>query len=170
MLRLGLLGCGRIGRVHADSLAAHPRAELAVAYDPFEASAREVVAHPAGSPPPTREWSSTTPPSTRSSSPRRPRRTSTCSRAAVRAGKAVLCEKPIDLDLARVDACWAEIAGLRRDGMVGFNRRFDPSFRAIRDRVAAGEIGPLEQLTIISRDPAPPPAAYVATPAACSGT
>ena len=47
--------------------------------------------------------------------------------------------------------------------MVGFNRRFDPTFRAIRERVAAGEIGRLEQLIITSRDPAPPPAAYIAT-------
>jgi myo-inositol 2-dehydrogenase / D-chiro-inositol 1-dehydrogenase len=80
----------------------------------------------------------------------------------VRAGKAVLCEKPIDLDLARVDACRAEIGALSDRVMVGFNRRFDPSFRDIRTRVAAGEIGTLEQLTIISRDPAPPPVAYVA--------
>ena len=82
---------------------------------------------------------------------------------AVRAGKAVLCEKPIDLDLARVDACRAEIGALVDRVMVGFNRRFDPSFRDIRTRVEACEVGPLEQLTIISRDPAPPPAAYVAT-------
>ena len=80
---------------------------------------------------------------------------------AVRAGKAVLCEKPIDLDLARVDACREEIGALVDRVMVGFNRRFDPSFRDIRTRVEAGEVGPLEQLTIISRDPAPPPAGYV---------
>jgi myo-inositol 2-dehydrogenase/D-chiro-inositol 1-dehydrogenase len=81
----------------------------------------------------------------------------------VRAGKAVLCEKPIDLDLGRVDACRAEIGTLADRVMVGFNRRFDPSFGDIRRRVAAGEIGALEQLLIISRDPAPPSAAYVAT-------
>jgi myo-inositol 2-dehydrogenase / D-chiro-inositol 1-dehydrogenase len=75
----------------------------------------------------------------------------------------VLCEKPIDLDLSRVDACRAEIGPLAERVMVGFNRRFDPSFRDIRTRVAAGEIGALEQLTIISRDPAPPDAAYIAT-------
>jgi myo-inositol 2-dehydrogenase/D-chiro-inositol 1-dehydrogenase len=83
--------------------------------------------------------------------------------AAVKAGKAVMCEKPIDLDLARVDACWAEIGSLSPTVMVGFNRRFDPSFREIRDRVAAGEIGRLEQLVITSRDPAPAPKAYLET-------
>ena len=53
---------------------------------------------------------------------------------AAKAGKAVLCEKPIDLDIARVDACWAEIGTLDPLVMIGFNRRFDPSFKALRDR------------------------------------
>ena len=81
----------------------------------------------------------------------------------MQAGKAVLCEKPIDLDLARVDACWADIKGLDATVMVGFNRRFDPSFAEMRNRVASGEIGRLEQLIITSRDPAPAPAAYIAS-------
>ena len=81
---------------------------------------------------------------------------------AAQAGKAVLCEKPIDLDLARVDACWAAIGARKPLVMVGFNRRFDPSFRALRERVQAGEIGRLEQVVITSRDPSPPPASYVA--------
>jgi len=81
---------------------------------------------------------------------------------SVRAGKAVFCEKPIHLDMARVDACWAGISGLNPTVMLGFNRRFDPSFRALRDRVMAGEVGCVEQVVITSRDPAPPPAAYVA--------
>ena len=82
--------------------------------------------------------------------------------ASVQAGKGVLCEKPIDLDLARVDACWAAIKDEHATVMVGFNRRFDPSFTELRDRVAAGDIGRLEQLVITSRDPGPPPAAYIA--------
>jgi myo-inositol 2-dehydrogenase / D-chiro-inositol 1-dehydrogenase len=80
------------------------------------------------------------------------------------AGKrAVLCEKPIDLDAARTRAC---LAAARTSGivlMVGFNRRFDPHFAALQQRLAAGEIGALELLTIISRDPVPPPPSYVAT-------
>ena len=162
MVRLALIGCGRIGRVHADSIDVHPRAELAYVYDPLEDAAREVGtrfgvawgtdvdaiftdasidAVVVASPTPTHVDFLT---------------------RAVRADKAVLCEKPIDLDLPRVDACLAEIGTLADRVMVGFNRRFDPSFRDIRTRVAAGEIGALEQLTIISRDPAPPPASYVA--------
>jgi myo-inositol 2-dehydrogenase/D-chiro-inositol 1-dehydrogenase len=80
---------------------------------------------------------------------------------AVAAGKAILCEKPLDLDLAKVDRAWTEIKGKVATIMVGFNRRFDPSFKALRDRVAAGEIGKLEQVVITSRDPGPPPMAYI---------
>lgn len=163
MVRLGLIGCGRIGRVHADSIDVHPRAELARVYDPFEDAARAVGAQ-FGAP-----WSTDVDavigdPSIDAvvvASPT-PTHVDLLTRA-VQAGKAALCEKPIDLDLARVDACRAEIGALADRVMVGFNRRFDPSFRDIRTRVAAGEIGALEQLVIISRDPAAPPAAYVAT-------
>lgn len=81
-------------------------------------------------------------------------------RVAVGRGLAVLCEKPIDLDIDRVRSCLADMGGNTTTVMMGFNRRFDPSFATVRKRVAAGEIGRLEQLTITSRDPAPAPAAY----------
>jgi myo-inositol 2-dehydrogenase/D-chiro-inositol 1-dehydrogenase len=80
---------------------------------------------------------------------------------AVEAGKAVLCEKPLDLDLAKVDASWERIKGRDATIMVGFNRRFDPSFKILRARIQAGEIGRLEQVAITSRDPGPPPVAYI---------
>jgi myo-inositol 2-dehydrogenase/D-chiro-inositol 1-dehydrogenase len=162
MLRFGLFGAGRIGRVHAASLAAHPQTELAVVHDPVEAAALEVATRYGATP--TQDAGVIL--GDRSigaviiASP-----TAThvdLLAASVRAGKAVLCEKPIDLDLARVDACWEELQGLEPTVMVGFNRRFDPTFAEIRDRVAAGEIGKLEQLLITSRDPAPAPAAYIA--------
>ncbi len=163
MLRFGLFGAGRIGRVHAESLTGHRRTELVAVHDPLHdaatavttvyggrtaASADEIIDDPGidaviiGSPTPTHVPLLT---------------------AAVRAGKAVLCEKPIDLDLARVDACWAEIKDLGATVMIGFNRRFDPSIADVQARVAAGEIGRLEQLTLVSRDPAPAPAGYIAT-------
>jgi myo-inositol 2-dehydrogenase / D-chiro-inositol 1-dehydrogenase len=162
MVRLALIGCGRIGRVHADSIDVHPRAELAYVYDPVEDAAREVGTR-FGAPWGTdvdAVFNDASVDAVVVASPT-PTHVDFLTRA-VRAGKAVLCEKPIDLDLARVDACRAEIGALSDRVMVGFNRRFDPSFRDIRTRVAAGEIGTLEQLTIISRDPAPPPVAYVA--------
>ena len=163
MVRVGLIGCGRIGRVHADSIAVSSRAELAHVVDPFESSAREVGEQFSA------PWSTDVEDVLGASSidavvvaSPTPTHVDLLTRA-VRAGKAVLCEKPIDLDITRVDACRAAIGALADRVMVGFNRRFDPSFADMRARVRAGEIGTLEQLTIISRDPAPPPAGYVTT-------
>jgi myo-inositol 2-dehydrogenase/D-chiro-inositol 1-dehydrogenase len=81
--------------------------------------------------------------------------------AAARQGKAIFCEKPIDLALPRVDACLAEVAKASVPMLVGFNRRFDPSFAELHRRIAAGAIGAVEQVIITSRDPAPPPISYV---------
>jgi myo-inositol 2-dehydrogenase/D-chiro-inositol 1-dehydrogenase len=163
MLHFGLFGAGRIGRVHAASLAMHPRTELVVVHDPVEVAASEVAAQYGATPTGDADAILGDPgiDAVIIASP-----TAThvdLLTASVRAGKAVLCEKPIDLDLARVDACWAEIKGLDGTVMVGFNRRFDPTFAELRDRVAKGEIGRLEQLIITSRDPAPAPAAYIAS-------
>jgi myo-inositol 2-dehydrogenase/D-chiro-inositol 1-dehydrogenase len=81
--------------------------------------------------------------------------------AAARAGKAIFCEKPIDLSLKRVDQCLAAVKKARVPMFVGFNRRFDPSFAALHARIAAGEIGQVEQVIISSRDPGLPPIAYL---------
>src|SRR5215212_2375608 len=163
MIRVGLIGCGRIGRVHADSVTVHRRAELARVVDPVEAAAREVGGR-FGAPWGTDVDAVLGDPTVDAVVVASPTPTHVdLLTAAVRAGKAVLCEKPIDLDIARVDACRAAVGPLVDRVMLGFNRRFDPSFADIRARVAAGEIGTLEQLTIVSRDPGPPPAGYVAT-------
>ena len=162
MIRFALFGAGRIGRVHADSIDVHPRAELAWVYDPIESAAHEVAVR----------YGAATAPAVDAAlddpgvdavviASATPTHVDLLTRA-VRASKAVLCEKPIDLDLAQVDRCWTEIAALNPTVLLGFNRRFDPSFREVRDRIAAGEIGRLEQLTIVSRDPAPAPRAYIA--------
>ena len=79
---------------------------------------------------------------------------------AVAAGKAVFCEKPIDLDLARTRRDGAPLARAERL-LLGFNRRFDPHFQALKSRLDAGAVGALETLHITSHDPAPPPIAYV---------
>ena len=81
--------------------------------------------------------------------------------AAARAGKAIFCEKPIDLSLKKVDDCLAEVEKAGVPMFVGFNRRFDPSFAALKNRLDAGEVGAVEQVVISSRDPNPPPPAYV---------
>ncbi len=80
---------------------------------------------------------------------------------AAAAGKHIFCEKPLDLDLARIDGM---LAAVQRAGVklqVGFNRRFDTSFRRVREIVASGKIGTPHVVRITSRDPAPPPIAYV---------
>jgi myo-inositol 2-dehydrogenase/D-chiro-inositol 1-dehydrogenase len=81
--------------------------------------------------------------------------------ASAKAGKAIFCEKPIDLSLARVEQCLAAVSIAGVPMMVGFNRRFDASFMALKRRIDQGEIGSVEQVIISSRDPAPPPLAYI---------
>jgi myo-inositol 2-dehydrogenase/D-chiro-inositol 1-dehydrogenase len=75
--------------------------------------------------------------------------------AAAKAGKAIFCEKPIDLSVARVEDCRKQIEGIGAFIQIGFNRRFDPTFLKVAATVHEGRIGRLENLTIISRDPAP---------------
>jgi myo-inositol 2-dehydrogenase / D-chiro-inositol 1-dehydrogenase len=81
--------------------------------------------------------------------------------AAARAGKAIFCEKPVSLDLAEVDRALAEVEAAGVPFQIGFNRRFDPAHRAVRDAVASGAVGEPHLVRISSRDPAPPPIAYV---------
>ena len=109
MIRFALFGCGRIGRVHADSIDVHPRAELAWVYDPIESAAR-AVAKQYGASVAANVDSAIDDPSVGAVviASATPTHVDLLTRA-VRAGKAVLCEKPIDLDMARVDRCWVEI-------------------------------------------------------------
>jgi myo-inositol 2-dehydrogenase / D-chiro-inositol 1-dehydrogenase len=158
---IAVLGCGRIGRIHAGNLARHPRAQLAAVFDVANDAARqtakdlgvkraasldEVWADPAIAAVVVATPTDTHVP---------------LMIAAVKAGKAVFCEKPIDVDFERARSCWREIAPHRPRLMMGFNRRFDPSFQALRERLQRGEIGRIELIIITSRDPAPPPLAYI---------
>jgi myo-inositol 2-dehydrogenase/D-chiro-inositol 1-dehydrogenase len=79
----------------------------------------------------------------------------------VAAGKAIFCEKPIDLSLARALAVQEIVAAADRPVMMGFNRRFDPNFTTLKAAFDGGEVGKGEMLTITSYDPAPPPVAYI---------
>ncbi len=78
-----------------------------------------------------------------------------------RAGKQVFCEKPIDLSLARALECMEQIGDAADRVQIGFNRRFDRTFSRLRQRISDGAIGKIENLTIISRDPAPAPLSYL---------
>ncbi len=80
---------------------------------------------------------------------------------ACEARKAIFCEKPVDLELARARACAAAVARAGVPCLIGFQRRYDPTFAALKRRLDAGEIGDPEVLVVTSRDPSPPPLAYV---------
>jgi len=162
-LGMAVLGCGRIGRLHARSLVRHPRARLAMVFDVAAEAAQQVAAELGvrSARNVDEVWDDRNVRAVVIATP-----TDThvpLIVAAVRAGKAVFCEKPIDMSLERARACWGEIAADNPSVMIGFNRRFDPSYRALRERLKLGEIGRLELAVITSRDPAPPPSGYIQT-------
>ncbi len=80
---------------------------------------------------------------------------------AVQAGKAIFCEKPIDLTLERAQACVKAVEAAKIVCMIGFQRRFDPTFAALKARITEGEIGTPEMLIVTSRDPGAPPIPYI---------
>lgn len=160
MLNIAVLGCGRIGQMHARNIARHPRAKLATVFD-IDAGAAERIARELNVP----VAKSIAAILASDAVDAILIATSTSTHAdilerAVAAGKPVLCEKPIDLSLARVNQCAATIRGTKVPIMLGFVRRFDPGHRATRNAVRNGEIGELRQVVITSRDPGMPPVAY----------
>ncbi|MGL4497021.1 MAG: inositol 2-dehydrogenase [Beijerinckiaceae bacterium] len=160
MIGIGLIGTGRIGRIHGGNVAAHAGARLVSVADALPKAAadfgkatgaraesvealiaaKDIDAVMICSPTDTH---------------------ADLIEAATRAGKAVFCEKPVDLDSKRIRACLKIVAKTGKPLMIGFNRRFDPHFAAVKARIKAGEIGAAELVTILSRDPAPPPVEYI---------
>ncbi len=159
MVRICQFGAGRIGAIHAANVAAHPDADLAYVVD-VNASAASALAD--------RYAAQVTDVATvladdtvdavivASSTDTH----ADLIEAAARAGKAVFCEKPIDLDMERIESCLETVRGCGVPLALGFNRRFDPNFRAIRAGIDEGRVGVVESVLITSRDPAPPPAEY----------
>ena len=161
MLRIAVLGCGRIGQMHAANVARHARTELAMVYDVHTPAAEAVAAREGAKIATSAEdiFASRDVDAVLIA-------TATPTHAdyiemAVASGKAAICEKPIDLDLGRVNACAKKIAGTSVPIQLGFNRRFDPGHRAARNAMRDGAIGDLHQVIITSRDPAIPPRAYL---------
>ena len=161
MPNIAVLGCGRIGRMHADNIASHAQATLAGVYD-IHAPSAELVAQQLG----VNNFSSVEEILAASSVDAVLIASSTATHAdlieqAVAAGKPILCEKPIDLSLDRVNLCASRIAGSGVPIMLGFVRRFDPGHRSVREAIVAGRLGDLRQVVISSRDPAIAPDAYI---------
>ena len=155
MLRFAMIGAGRIAGAHARSFTTNPDAELRWVADPIPGAA-ERIAGPAGARATLDHREAIEVPDVDAVLVCSPTPTHVdMIVAAVDAGKAVLCEKPIDLAMSRVDELLTALAD-RADArvMMGFNRRFDPSFADIHARVTAGEIGDVEQVVIVSRGPA----------------
>jgi len=159
-IRFGLLGAGRIGKVHAKAVTGDANAKLVAVADAMPAAA-QAIADQYGCDVRTIEAIETskdidavvicTPTDTHADLIER----------FVKAGKAVFCEKPIDLSLARVKACLEVVRAHKGVLMVGFNRRFDPHFRAVRAEIDKGTVGDVEMVVITSRDPGAPPVDYI---------
>ena len=161
MIRIAVLGCGRIGVMHAANIAAHPRARLAGVQD-INVAAAEKTAAATGAP----VFASAAEIFASPDVDAVLIATATDTHAdlleqSVAAGKPVLCEKPIDLSLARVNRCAEKIRGTKLPIQIGFVRRFDPGHRAVHNAVRAGEIGELHQVLVTSRDPGLAPEAYL---------
>jgi myo-inositol 2-dehydrogenase/D-chiro-inositol 1-dehydrogenase len=164
-LKIGLIGAGRIGKVHAETVAFRlASAELVAVTDVHRAAAEAVAMHCGVTRIATNAKEILKAPDIDAVLIC----TSTDTHSgliieAARAGKHIFCEKPIDHSLANIDRALdvVERAGVKLQ--IGFNRRFDPNFARVRAAVASGEIGAPHLLHIISRDPAPPPPAYIKT-------
>ncbi len=160
MIRFGVLGAGRIGKVHAGTIARSGRASVAYVADAIPEAAtslaEQVNAKVAdvdaiiGS----KDVDAIlicTPTDTHAD---------LIEKSAL-SGKAILCEKPVSLSVERIEKCLPVVEKAGVPLMIGFNRRYDPNFAALEKRLRASEIGDIELVTIISRDPAPPPVAYI---------
>ncbi len=155
-----LLGAGRIGKVHAKAVASNPQARLIAVADAFEKAATELAGAYGAAVRSIDEIEKATdvdaviictPTDTHADLIER----------FAKAGKAIFCEKPIDLDVDRVKKCLAVVEKTGATLMVGFNRRFDPHFAAVRKAIDDGLVGDVEMVTITSRDPGAPPYDYI---------
>jgi len=162
MIRIALLGAGRIGKIHGRNAALNPKARLVSVSDPHRPSAEALAAETGAVVRDLEEALAAgdvdavlvcTPTTTHADFIEK----------ATKAGKAVFCEKPVDLSAERIRTCLATVKQSGKPLMIGFNRRFDPNFATLKARMQAGAIGETELVTIISRDPSPPPVSYIET-------
>jgi myo-inositol 2-dehydrogenase / D-chiro-inositol 1-dehydrogenase len=160
-MKFGIIGAGRIGKIHGGNIAARRDCQVVYVAD-ADPSAASALAESAGAKAASIDQilGAKTVDAVAICSP-----TDTHAdliERSARAGKAIFCEKPIDLDVKRIRACLDVVRETNATLMIGFNRRFDPSFASLQKRVADGAIGALEIVSITSRDPSPPPLSYIA--------
>jgi len=159
-IRFALLGAGRIGKVHARAITSNPTARLAAVADAMPKAADDIAA----------QYGCEVRTIDAIAGAADIDAVVICTPTDMHAdliekfsnaGKAIFCEKPIDLSVQRVRDCLGVVAANKTLLMVGFNRRFDPHFMAVKAAIDNGEIGDVEMVTIVSRDPGPPPIDYV---------
>lgn len=162
MLNIGLLGCGRIGQVHARTIKAIDSARITAVSDALPQAA-EALATTLGAQVMTsdaliasRDVDAViigTPTTTHYD----------LIQATASEGKAIFCEKPVDLSVNRIEECLAAVNSAGVPFMTAFNRRFDPNFAHLKGQLDDQVVGDVELVTILSRDPAPPPIDYIKT-------
>ncbi len=162
MINIGILGCGRIGQVHGATLSGMINARAAAVADAMPEAAAALAAVTGAkvmdadamiNDPGIDAVIIGTPTTTHYD----------LIHAAAAAGKAIFCEKPIDLSVARIHDCLTVVEKAGVPFMTAFNRRFDPNFAYLQSQIEAQIIGNVELVTILSRDPAPPPIGYIKT-------
>lgn len=160
MTNVVVFGAGRIGQIHAANLAALAGVRLHAICDPAQAAAERLAQslgakamdpQAALADPAVQAVVIASPTSTHSDLILR----------AARAGKHIFCEKPVDLSVERAEQCAAAVAQAGVRCMIGFQRRFDPTFSAVKAQIEAGAIGKPEMLIVTSRDPGAPDANYL---------
>lgn len=160
-IKIGVIGAGRIGQVHARSINQMNGADLAMIADPFEQFGKPAAAEF------NTKWEPDWETMVADDSIRgivigspTPFHADQIIKSA-EAGKDIFCEKPISNDLATIDRCLEVVKSCNVRLLIGFQRRFDSNFNKIRDTIKAGVIGDVRTFAIVSRDPAPPPAEYL---------
>ncbi len=160
MMRFGVLGAGRIGKVHARTIAASGKAKVAYLADALPKAAADLAAEVGAKVASVEDIIKAKDVDAILIATPTPFHAEQIE-AGSNAGKPVLCEKPVSLSVERIEQCLKVVEKNKTTLMIGFNRRFDPSFAALQKRLRDGAVGSVEMATIISRDPGPPPMDYV---------
>ncbi|WP_372801010.1 inositol 2-dehydrogenase [Paracoccus seriniphilus] len=162
MIGIGILGCGRIGQVHARTLAGLSTARVAAVSDALPQAAQSLADTTGAQVLDAQALIESkdvdaviigTPTSTHAE----------LIEATAKAGKAIFCEKPVDLMADRIRDLMKVVSDCGVPFMTAFNRRFDPNFSELKRRLDDGALGEVEIVTILSRDPTPPPLSYIET-------
>jgi len=160
MIEVALFGAGRIGAIHAGNIARQPGVRLKYVVDVDAAAATKLArSHGAQTTDAAHVFDDTAVRAVAIGS-------STDTHAdlimrAAKAGKAIFCEKPVDLDLQRARTCADAVRAAGVTCLIGFQRRYDPTFASVKARIARGDIGRPEMLIVTSRDPGAPPVDYI---------